>query len=178
MQPVDKMEKMTAMLSAPLPSGPVSWLPLPELKPAGLKSASRALPVIAGMLDASPASLITVTLHDGGPRKRTFGLHAWTFGPHGMEITPWKPEGDAAARAKIIGQMMIDLFADLSRRWPKGTAPDVLGVVSDGTGFAFHGRYPSGTDPQWLESHLNGRDPLAQIVPFAEDGAMHRLSHR
>lgn len=175
---MDKSAKMTAMLSAPLPTGRVSWLPLPELKPTGLKSAARALPVIAGMLDASPASLLTVTLHDGGPRRRTFGLHAWTFGPDGVTIAPWTPEGDAAARARIIGQMMIDLFADLSRRWPRGTAPDILGVVSDGTGFAFHGRYPSGTDPQWLESHLNGRDPLAQIIPFAEEGALHRLSHR
>lgn len=163
------MKLAQAMANGTVPS---VWKTLPDMRPAGVKSATRAMVPLAAAIDASDALFLSVVLSNPADRQRTVSLHAWTQKDGVLTCSPYEPGSPEKGRAvsKLVTHHLLDMFADIVRRWPRTALPRHIGVVTDGYGISFHPAYPDGTDPRWLQEHLSGRDPACQIIPFSPDG--------
>jgi len=168
---MDKREKMKLAQAMAYGNVPSVWKTLPDMRPAGVKSATRAMVPLAAAIDASDALFLSVVLSNPAERQRTVSLHAWTLVDGVLTCSPYEPgsPGKALAISKLISHHLLDMFADIVRRWPRTALPRQIGVVTDGHGISFHPAHPDGTDPRWLQEHLSGRDPACQIIPFSEE---------
>lgn len=169
---MDKREKMKLAQAMAHGTVPSAWKTLPDMRAAGIRSATRAMVPLAAAIDASDALFLSVVLSNPGDRRRTVSLHAWTVVDGVLACTPYEPRSPEKAQAisRLVSHHLLDMFADIVRRWPRTALPRQIGIVTDGHGISFHPAYPDGTDPRWLREHLSGRDPACQIIPFSQEG--------
>jgi len=168
----DKRKKMKLAQTLSTGHGPCEWKTLPDMLPAGVKSATRAMVPLLAAIDASDALFLSVVLSSPGERNRSISLHAWTMQDGELTCSPYEPATPerAAAIARLVGHHLLDMFADLVRRWPRRSLPSHIGVMTDGQGICFHPAFPDGMDVRWLQEHLSGRDPACEILPFSSEG--------
>lgn len=154
---------------------PPAWLILPELREHGLRSANRALPDIANTIREERAALLSVSMPTSHAGREPFEFTAWDVRAPG--VFPRKACGPRATGTigRSIGTRLLDVFVDLSRRWPQTARPPVVGIISDGTGIIFHGKFPCGKNPEWLPAHKSGRHLASKVLDFDEDGYLAAL---
>jgi hypothetical protein len=169
---MDKREKMKLAQALSTGGTPSAWKTLPDMRPAGVRAASRALVPLTAAIDASDALFLSVVLSNPGDRRRTLSIYAWTHHAGELVCAPYEPRSPerGEAVAKMISHHLLDMFADIVRRWPRTALPRQIGIVTDGRGICFHPAYPDGMNPRWLQEHLSGRDPACEILPFSPDG--------
>ncbi len=169
---MDKREKMKLAQAIANGHEPCAWKTLPDMRAAGVKSAARAMVPLAAAIDYSDALFLSVVLSNPGDRRRNVTLHSWTLRDGVLTCSPYEPNSPDKAQAisKMISHHLLDMFADIVRRWPKTALPRQIGIMTDGHGICFHPAYPDGTDPRWLQEHLSGRDPACEIIPVSPDG--------
>ena len=152
-------------------SAPSTWKTLPDMRVAGVKAAKRAMVPLAAAIDVSDAMFLSVVLSAPSDRRRSFSLHSWKMIDGVLTCAPYEPLSPEKAQAilRITSHHLLDMFADLVRRWPKTALPKQIGIITDGHGICFHPAYPDGINSQWLEEHLTGRDPACEIIPFSPE---------
>ncbi|MFZ3481734.1 hypothetical protein [Sphingomonas sp. 3-13AW] len=169
---MNKREKMKLAQAVAAGNAPSVWKRLPEMRTAGVRSASRAMVPLAAAIDATDALFLSVVLSNPGDRRRTISLHSWTQQDGVLTCLPYEPgkpeRGQAVSR--MITHHLLDMFADIVRRWPRTAIPRQIGIITDGHGICFHPAYPDGIDPRWLHAHLSGRDPACEILPVSPEG--------
>lgn len=170
-----RKDKMQEMATLNLPAGDVIWLEMPFLKAAALHSSAQALPYLKNIIEGEGAILLTIALMDPGSRARQFEIFAWKVENGQLAIKPCTTLRAGPHAVKTISHLMLDLFSDMTRRWPKVAMPSAIGIVTDGTGYAFNSSYPDGLTAEWLHSHLSGKDPASEIVPFSQNGYLKQI---
>jgi hypothetical protein len=167
-----KREKMKQAQALATGAAPSAWKTLPDMREPGVRAATRALVPLTAAIDASDALFLSVVLSNPGDRRRTMSLHSWTQRDGVLACAPYEPQFPDKGRAvaRMVGHHLLDMFADIVRRWPRTALPRQIGIITDGRGICFHPAYPDGTDPRWLQEHLSGRDPACELLPFTPGG--------
>lgn len=169
---MDKREKMKLAEAIATGHAPCTWKTLPDMRAAGIRSAARALVPLAAAIDDSDALFLSVVLSSPGDRRRAVTIYSWTQRDGVLACAPYEPANPDKRQAvtRMVTHHLLDMFADLVRRWPRTALPRQIGIVTDGHGICFHSAYPDGIDPRWLQEHLSGRDPACEIIPVSPDG--------
>lgn len=85
----------------------------------------------------------------------------------GLSIAPLASlPGDMHDLAPVASRLLLaaaPIFEDLAERWPVGTIPDVMGLVSDGDIIAINQAEPSGLRAEWLSIHASRCQPATMI---------------
>ncbi|MFZ5746656.1 MAG: hypothetical protein ACOY45_03235 [Pseudomonadota bacterium] len=77
------------------------------------------------------------------------------------------PASSGEGALQRAGNALLRYFAG---RWPEGSAPANMGVITDGVGVGFAPDDPAPTAPGWLMRHATGKATLRTILPMAPTG--------
>lgn len=125
-----------------------------------LISALQRASAAASIVRARTGSKLLTVRSMGEPPEDQRDIYLWRR--QGPDVT-FVHLADRDANSSMLGLSLRPAFDDLRSRWPMGTVPSALGIVTDGRVFAFNQAYPDGLSPRWLADHEAGINRATEL---------------
>ncbi len=139
--------------------------------PIDHKSQARAVAGMKKMRDHLPGNaflIIRIGRINKPPRSINAEVHLVETRKDGPVIIPTNTV--PALLNIMIGQCsdLIKIAIDLLKRWPEGSSPETIGIITDGHIAIFNPGKPEANNYDWVKHHLNGTSPCISIAGHSE----------